>query len=91
MIKRMIKFLAKKVLSVEIEQLNKKLKAAEDLSFRLATRLKPFEPVMVEDGCTDNTPIIEFMIDVSLGLRENLKIPTGNYNVNNPIQVNKIT
>ena len=84
----MIKYLkrfCRWVLREELNDLNRKLESEKELSFRLATRLKPYNPEMIGDGVTDNSDIVDFNMDVSMGLREPFSIGTGVFKTSKPI------
>ena len=80
------KSLCRWILRGEITSLKDKLKSETELSFRLASRLEPYTPEMVDDGETDNTTIIEFKMDVASGLKSPLEIPTGCFLVGSTIE-----
>lgn len=83
----MFKALARWILREDLETLEKQLTSEIKLSKRLAERLLPYAPSMVEDGSTDNAPIIEFHMDLCQGLRKPFKFPIGVFPINSTITI----
>lgn len=56
------------------------------LAHRLTTRLLPYKPPLIPNG-EDMSEILNFHLDIAVGLKENLQIPKGEFLLDNTLNL----
>lgn len=74
------------ILEDEITNLRTSLKNKEMLAHRLTTRLLPYKPPLIPNG-EDMSEILNFHLDIAVGLKENLQIPKGEFLLDNTLNL----